>query len=77
MRLTLKTGKTVVRGSTLVFTPTAGSYKSVNGCLPDLTGLWKFKPGDLKPVSLRWRLEGGQLRLIAPDGEMSGVYGRK
>ncbi|ADV10184.1 MULTISPECIES: hypothetical protein [Mesorhizobium] len=75
--LTLKTGKASVRGSTLVFTPTAGTYKSVNGCRPDLTGLWKFKPGDLKPVSLRWQLDGNQLRLIDPDGEASGVYSRR
>lgn len=75
--LTLKTGKAQVRGSTLTFTPTAGTYKSINGCRPDLTGLWKFKPGDLQPVSLRWQLEDGRLRLIDPDGEVSGVYGRK
>lgn len=75
--LTLKTGRTTVRGSTLVFTPTAGTYKSVNGCRPDLTGIWKFGFGDLKPIALGWQLDGGQLRLIDPGGEASGVYSRR
>ncbi|MBA1143946.1 hypothetical protein [Mesorhizobium neociceri] len=75
--LTLKTGTVTMDDATIVFTPKAGSYRSVNGCRPDLTGLWKFKPGDLKPVSLRWELEGRRLRLTDPGGEASGVYGRK
>ncbi|MER8423968.1 hypothetical protein NKJ50_03880 [Mesorhizobium sp. M0115] len=75
--LTLKTGTTTVHGSTLVFTPKAGTYKSVNGCRPDLTGTWKFGAGDLKPVSLSWQLNGRQLRLVDPGGEASGVYSRR
>jgi hypothetical protein len=50
--LTLKNGTTRVSGSTVVFTPKAGTYKSINGCRPDLTGTWKFGTGDLQPV--RW-----------------------
>ncbi|WP_292394400.1 hypothetical protein [Mesorhizobium sp.] len=75
--LTHKTGTARVNGSTLVFTPRKGSYKSVNGCRPDLTGTWKFGAGDLKPVALQWQLDGRQLRLADPGGEASGVYSRR
>ncbi|MBN9234547.1 MULTISPECIES: hypothetical protein [Phyllobacteriaceae] len=75
--LTLKTGTVTVNGSTLLFMPKAGSYKSVNGCRPDLTGSWKFGTGDLKPVSFDWQLEDGQLSLVDPGGEASGIYSRR
>jgi hypothetical protein len=75
--LALKTGKVKVRGGTIVFMPSAGTYKSVNGCRPDLTGTWKYGPADLKPTSLHWRFEGDSLRLTDPAGEASGVYSRR
>ncbi|MBK1866798.1 hypothetical protein [Taklimakanibacter albus] len=75
--LELKDGRIKVNGGTIVFTPSAGTYKSVNDCRPDLTGTWKFDPSDLKPVSHHWRLEGGSLRITDSSGEASGVYSRR
>lgn len=75
--LALKTGRIKMRGGTIVFTPSAGTYKSVNGCRPDLTGTWKYGPADLRPASLYWRLEGNSLRITDPSGEASGVYRRR
>jgi hypothetical protein len=74
--LELKDGRIRVSGGTIVFTPSAGTYESVNDCRPDLTGSWKFDPSDLKPVSLHWRLEGGSLRITDSSGEASGLYSR-
>lgn len=74
--LALKTGRIKVGGGTIVFMPSAGTYKSVNGCRPDLTGTWKYGPADLKPASLHWRFEGDSLRITDPSGEASGVYRR-
>lgn len=74
--LELKDGRIKVNGGTIVFTPSAGTYESVNDCRPDLAGTWKFDPSDLKPVSLHWRLEGGSLRITDSSGEASGVYSR-
>lgn len=75
--LEMKQGSITVRAGTIVFTPQAGTYKSVNDCRPDLTGTWKFAPDDLKPVSLHWRFEGTSLRITDPSGEASGVYSRR
>lgn len=75
--LTLKTGTTKVTGAQLIFTPKAGTYKSVNGCRPDLTGTWVFGAGDLKPMRLEWRLVADGLRITDPSGEASGVYSRR
>lgn len=75
--LALKTGRVKLHGGAIVFTPSAGTYKSVNGCRPDLTGTWKYGPGDLKPTSLYWRFEGKSLRLTDPSGEASGLYSRR
>jgi len=75
--MTVKTGRSRVSGPNLVFTPTAGTYKSVNGCRPDLTGTWQYGPGDLKPTSVRWQLAGETLRLEDPANEASGTYRRQ
>jgi hypothetical protein len=82
--LTLKTGTTAVKGAQLIFTPKAGTYKSVNGCRPDLTGTWAFEAKDLKLMPLGWRLVQDQqdparsaLQITDPAGEASGVYSRR
>jgi hypothetical protein len=75
--LTLKTGTTTVKGAQLIFAPKAGTYKSVNGCRPDLTGTWTFAAKDLKPMQLEWHLLAGGLRISDPNGEVSGVYSRR
>jgi hypothetical protein len=75
--LTLKRGTFTVDGSTIAFSPKSGTYKSVNGCRPDLTGSWKFEAKDLKPVALGWRFVADGLQLVDPGGEASGVYSRR
>lgn len=74
--LELKDGRIRVTGGTIVFTPSAGTYESVNDCRPDLSGTWKFDPSDLRPVSLHWHIEGSSLRITDSSGEASGVYSR-
>ncbi|UCI26994.1 hypothetical protein [Mesorhizobium sp. B2-8-5] len=71
------TGTARVDGSTLVLTPRSGTYKSFNGCRPDLTGNWKLGAEDLKPVSFSWQLDEGELQLVDPTGEASGIYNRR
>ncbi|MDX8531806.1 hypothetical protein RFM41_08375 [Mesorhizobium sp. VK25A] len=75
--LRLTTGTARTDGSTLVFTPKSGTYKSFNGCRPDLTGNWKLAAEDLKPVSFSWQLDDGALQLVDPTGEASGTYNKK
>lgn len=71
------TGTARADGFTLVFTPRSGTYKSFNGCRPDLTGNWKLAAEDLKPVSFSWQLDEGELRLVDPTGEASGSYNKR
>lgn len=75
--LTRQTGRTRMRNSTLVFTPIAGTYRAINGCRPDLTGTWQYGPADLKPKTLRWRLDGRTLHLENTAGEASGSFTRR
>ena len=82
--LTRKTGTATVRGSNILFSPVVGTYESVNGCRPDLTGTWNFEPKDLKPVSLNWQVVQDErdpsrnvLKLVDPDNELSGTYRRR
>jgi hypothetical protein len=75
--LTRQSGRTRVRDAALVFIPTAGTYRAVNACRPDLTGLWQFSSGDLKAKTLRWRLEGRILHLEDASGEASGNFSRR
>lgn len=75
--LARKSGRIEVGSGTILFTPSAGAYRSVNECRLDLTGLWSFEAQDLEPVLLHWQLEEGKLRITDPSGEASGAYRRR
>lgn len=72
-----KAGKVEIAGGTMLFTPSAGSYSSLNECRPDLTGSWAFDAQDLEPVMLHWQLAEGRLRITDPSGEASGTFSRR
>lgn len=82
--LTRKLGRIKVSGPTLVFLTRSGTYKSSNGCRPDLTGTWNLEARDLAPRALTWQVvtdpgtPGRQtLRLVDPENQMSGTYSRR
>lgn len=81
--LTRKLGTIKVREATLIFLTRTGTYKSSHGCRPDLSGTWSLEARDLAPRALSWQLiadpgtPGRQaLRLVDPEGQMSGTYSR-
>ncbi|HEV7692312.1 MAG TPA: hypothetical protein VGO52_15860 [Hyphomonadaceae bacterium] len=82
--MTTQRGFAEVKGAKLIFRPASGAYSAVNGCRPDLTGVWRLPASDLKPISVGWRLEPDPmsharklLRISDPQGQISGDYSRR